>query len=211
MAKKGKIESIQSLALDFVHEKNEKTFIKLIDRVKPGLQLYVKGFVGNDRDQVNEIVSQTFINIWEKIHQYNTKYNFSTWAYAIARNEAIGYLRQSKRNLSHEQLAANHSRTLKLYSGAFHIDIECMGPNNQEITTYLYDLTIKEINSLSEPYRTVMIQREVDKKQLHDIAEHLDWNLNTVKTRLRKARKEIANRLCKKYPEIIEAYNENEL
>ncbi|NMC58105.1 MAG: hypothetical protein GYA51_01725, partial [Candidatus Methanofastidiosa archaeon] len=41
-----------------------------------------------------------------------------------------------------------------------------------------------------------------------DIAESLNWNLNTVKTRLRKARQDVADSLTKKYPELIEAYHE---
>jgi RNA polymerase sigma-70 factor, ECF subfamily len=203
-------KSIQSLALDFVYEKNEVNFKKLIERLKPGLLLFVKKYVGNNRDLCNEIVCQTFVSIWEKINQYDEKFNFSTWTYAIAKNEALGQLRMNKRTLSHEQLTEGQSRILKLYSGAFYMDLECIGPNNEEITQHLYDLTLTEINLLEEPYKTVMFEREVNKKQLQDIAENLNWNLNTVKTRLRKARKEIANKLTKKYPELIEAYNEYE-
>lgn len=210
MGKKKNTESLQSLALDFVAMRSEVSFKKLLDRMKPGLMLFVKRFVGNDRDMCEEIVSQTFINIWEKIDQYNPEYNFSTWTYAIAKNEALGQLRQSKRNVSHEQMVENQSKVLKLYSGAFYMDLECVGPRGNELTQYLYDLTIKEIHCLEEPYRTVMLQREVNKLQLQDIADELQWNLNTVKTRLRKARKDIADSLTKKYPELIEAYIEHE-
>jgi DNA-directed RNA polymerase specialized sigma24 family protein len=69
-----------------------------------------------------------------------------------------------------------------------------------------------EINQLSEPYKTVMIEREINQKQLNDIADDLGWNLSTVKTRLRKARKDVAEVLYKKYPDQIDSYfgNENE-
>lgn len=203
-------ESIQSLALNFIAEKNEIYFKKLIDRLKPGLLLFAGKFVGGDKDLCNEIVSQTFISVWEKIEQYNTQYNFSTWVYAIARNEALGQLRTNKRNLSHENLTENHSKLLKMYSPLVYTDLECVGPSGEELTKHLYDLTIEEIKLLDEPYRTVMYEREINNKQLQDIAVDLDWNLNTVKTRLRKARTEIADKLCKKYPELIEAYNEKE-
>jgi RNA polymerase sigma-70 factor, ECF subfamily len=204
------IKSIQSLAIDFVNERTESNFKNLIERLKPGLLLFVRKYVGNNRDLCNEIVSQTFISIWEKIDQYDRIHNFSTWVYAIAKNDALGQLRLGKRNLSHEQLTENQSKTLRMYSGAFYMDLECVGPSGEELTQHLYDLTIKEINLLEEPYKTVMVEREVNKKQLQDIADSLEWNLNTVKTRLRKARQEIADNLTKKYPELIEAYNENE-
>jgi len=205
-----KEESIQSLAIDFISEKDEICFKRLVNRLKPGLSLFVNKYVNNDRDLCNEVLSQTFISIWEKIEQYDLKYNFSTWVYAIAKNEALGQIRLNKRNLSHEKLSENHSKLLKLYSQSVCMDFECMGPSGEELTQHLYDLTLKEISLLDEPYKTVMFEREVNKKQLQDIANYLEWNLNTVKTRLRKARREIADKLTRKYPELIEAYNEKE-
>ncbi len=204
--KKEKQRSIQSLAIDFVESHSESTFKPLIERLKPGLMMFVYKYLGNDRDMCQEIVAQTFVNVWEKINQYDKEFNFSTWVYAIARNEALGQLRQN-RKIHQEQ---SNVKFLKLYSTPFYMDLECMGPNNEELTDHLYDLTLKEIDLLDEPYKTVMYEREVNKKPLHDIADILDWNLNTVKTRLRKARQELAINLMKKYPELIEAYNEFE-
>jgi len=205
---KPKSKSIQSLAVEFIEERNNKTFSTLIDRLKPGLMLFANRYV-KDNDICQEIVSQTFISVWEKLDQYDSKYSFSTWVYAIAKNEAFGQLRQSKRNVSHDKLTENHSNILKIYSPTVIMDLECMGPSGDELTVHLYDLALMEISGLDEPYRTVMYEREINKKQLHDIADHLGWNLNTVKTRLRKAKQEIADNLTKKYPELIDAYNEN--
>jgi len=205
-----KERSIQTIALEFVKDKNEQVFSELINRLKPGLLTFVQKYIPNDRDSREEIVACTFINVWEKINQYNNKFNFSTWVYAIAKNEALGYLRLAKRNISHDKLLENHSKLIKLYYQPFYTtDLECIGPSGENITIELYNLTIKEINNLDEPYKTVMFEREVNQKQLQSIAEDLGWNLNTVKTRLRKARQEISETLQKKYPELIEAYYED--
>jgi DNA-directed RNA polymerase specialized sigma24 family protein len=51
-----------------------------------------------------------------------------------------------------------------------------------------------------------MIERELNQKQLSDIAIDLGWNLSTVKTRLRKARKDVAEILYKKYPDMVDSY-----
>jgi len=88
------------------------------------------------------------------------------------------------------------------------MDIEVIGPSGEELTNCLYEKTIKEIESLEEPYRTVMVEREIKQKRLQDIAADLNWNLSTVKTRLRKARKDIAKTLKEKHPELLEAYYE---
>ena len=107
-----KTQSVQQIALSFLENKNNETFSVLMKRLKPGLLSFAYNYV-KDRDLANEVVSQTFIAIWEKIHQYNSVYNFSTWVYAIAKNEALGQLRNKNKNLSHDKLTENHSRLLK--------------------------------------------------------------------------------------------------
>ena len=95
--------SIQTLALNFIEKRDNENFSKLIERLKPGLTSFVYKYV-QDPDVINEVLSQTFISIWEKIDQYKTKYNFSTWVYAIAKNESLGQIRIDKKNLSHDKL-----------------------------------------------------------------------------------------------------------
>jgi len=202
-----KSNSIQSIALDFLEEKSNNTFRILINRLKPGLMSYVYKYV-QDVELSKEIISKTFIAVWEKIDQYDKKYNFSTWVYAIAKNESLGQLRIQKRYISHEKLTENHSKVLQAYSQVFNMNLEVIGPSGDELTSCLYEKTIEEINSLEEPYRTVMVEREINNKRLQDIAADLDWNLSTVKTRLRKARKDIAQSLKEKHPELLEAYYE---
>jgi len=200
-----KVKSIQSLALEFVATKDETAFSTLINRLKPGLLSYTYKYV-EDMDTSKEIVSKTFIAVWEKLDQYNPKYNFSTWVYAIAKNESLGQLRSRKRTLSHEQLTENHSKLLKMYTPSESINIEVLGPTGDELTTVLYEKTLEAIGSLPEPYKTVMTEREINQKRLQDIAAELNWNLSTVKTRLRKARKDIAEVIKENHKDLLEAY-----
>lgn len=200
-----KENSIQAVALEFIEKRDDSTFRTLINRLKPGLISYTYKYV-NDIELCKEIVSKTFIAVWEKLDQYNSKYNFSTWVYAIAKNESLGQLRIKKRNLSHEKLTENHSKLLKQYSPVVTMNMEVIGPSGEELTHCLYEKTIEEINLLQEPYKTVMVEREINQKRLQDIAADLNWNLSTVKTRLRKARKDIATSLKEKHPDLLEAY-----
>lgn len=201
--------SIQIIALNFIENKNNETFSELVNRLRPGLLSFAYKYM-KDRDMSQEVVAQTFLIVWEKIHQYNSEYNFSTWVYAIAKNVALGILRDKNKHLSHDKLTENYSKELRAYSPIFNMNIECVGPTGEELTQQLYDASIAAINNLNEPYKTVMVERELKQKQLNDIAVDLGWNLSTVKTRLRKGRKDIANVLTKKYPELVETYFETE-
>lgn len=202
-----KVQSVQNTALDFVEKRDNTTFSNLIERLKPGLSTFVYRYT-QDYDLINEILSQTFISMWEKVDQYNKKYNFSTWAYAIAKNEALGQLRVQNKTLSHEKLTENHSKLLKNCSPTDNPEYEVIGPVGEELINQLYDVSVKAIHGLAEPYKTVMIEREVNKKQLQTIAEELGWNTSTVKTRLRKARKDIADSIKSEYPDLVDAYSE---
>ena len=204
-----KSNSIQTIALDFVEKRDNDSFSILIDRLRPGLTSFVYRYI-QDRDLINEVLSQTFISIWEKIDQYKTKYNFSTWVYAIAKNEALGQIRIKNKTLSHDKLTENHSRVLKMYSPIDSLETEVIGPTGENLIQQLYDASLNAINNLREPYKTVMIERQINGKQLQKIADELGWNTSTVKTRLRKARKDIAASLEKNYPDLVEAYNEKD-
>lgn len=198
--------SIQQIAMNFVNNQNENTFTELVNRLKPGLTSFAYKFL-EDKETSNDMVSKTFIAIWEKVEQYNSKYNFSTWAYAITKNECLHYIKEKKKTVSHEMLTENHSKLLKACSPVETMNIEIVNRGEKEdIFTELYNKTINVIHALKEPYKTVMIEREINNKKLHDIAVDLDWNLSTVKTRLRKAKVDVANTIKKDNKELISEY-----
>jgi RNA polymerase sigma-70 factor (ECF subfamily) len=200
-------QSVQSLALDFIEKKDNATYTLLINRLRPGLYSFIYKYV-QDGDVINEILSQTFISAWEKIDQYNKDFNFSTWIYAIAKNEALGQLRVMNKTVSHDKLTAANSKTLLDHTPIMEMETEIYGPVGEEIVKQLYDASIAIINTLSEPYRLVITEREIKQKQLTDIADELGWHISTVKTRLRKARKDVADEVKKYYPTLFESYLE---
>lgn len=199
--------SIQSLATNFINNKSDLTLRPLINRLKPGLLSFVYKYV-NDNDMSQEIVSQTFINVWEKSHQYDSKWNFSTWIYTIAKNVALGHLRKAKKNVSREKLIENNSKLLKIYSPQVNMDLECIGVKGENLVDFLHDESIKEIENLKGDYRIVMTERVINEKKIKNIAADLNWKESTVKTRLRKARIDIAGVLKEKYSEYVETWYE---
>jgi len=202
-----KNKSIQSLANEFIENKNDATFRPLIKRLKPGLLSYVYKYV-NDNDMSQDCVNNAFVNVWEKLHQYNSEWNFSTWVYTIARNVALGHLRKTKQTVSREKLTENNSKLLKIYSPQVNMDLECIGLKEENLVDFLHDESIKEIDNLTGDYKIVMIERVLNEKKIKDIAVDLGWEESTVKTRLRKARQDIASVLKEKYSEYVEAWYE---
>lgn len=200
-----KSHSIQPLANEFIQNKNNITFKRLIDRLEPGLMAFTYNIL-KDTDVCEDAISETFIKVWKKVDKYNSNYQFSTWVYAIARNECYGIIQNNKKKLSHEKLTENYSKTLKIYTPTINIDMEVVGPSGEELTKMFYNKTVEEIHNMSEPYRTVMIEREIKNNELSEIAENLNWNINTIKTRLRKGRSMLAEIVKQKHSYLYNTY-----
>lgn len=47
-----------------------------------------------DEDEAKDMVQEVFIKIWLSLHNYNSKYKFSTWLYKVASNACYDRLRQ---------------------------------------------------------------------------------------------------------------------
>ena len=193
--------SIQKIALEFVEKRDESTFIKLQKRLTPGLNNYIYTYI-QDKESRDYIIQNTFTNIWTKIHQYNSEFAFSTWAYRIARNEALLSKRWGNKNTSHDfSLSLNENK----HSVDMSYEPEYEYFHNEEDGDFekIYDFVIKEMRDLGDNLTEMMVMREIKKMKYQDIAKKLGMNINTVKTRVRFGRNELAKRAKRKYPNIV--------
>jgi RNA polymerase sigma-70 factor (ECF subfamily) len=181
---KQKQPSLQSIALQFHNSRSERDFTKVYNRMKPGISKYLYQMI-TDHDSREEVIATTFAKVWSKIDQYDPYWNFSTWVYRIARNEALLFFREKKKRKenSYDEMLEK-GVTFDKCMGVY--DMECEFEN--EVSVNLYDLIINEIQALPKNYKTVLTLREIEKKKYEEIAEELGWKINTVRTRIRKAR-----------------------
>lgn len=72
-------------------------YAELVERYQIGLTIYCERLLG-DRADAEDIVQKSFIKAYQKLPTFSLeKARFSTWLYKIAYNEAIDFLRKSKR------------------------------------------------------------------------------------------------------------------
>lgn len=203
-----KEKSLQELGLDFSNRKDEVSFTRIYHRMKPGIAVYLKNYVSDYSDR-EEVIATTFAKVWSKIHQYDPYWNFSTWVYRIARNEALLSKRYTKRNYSYEGMA-EMGINMEAKSDTYEIGFE-LGQTYEDVESTLCDIITEEIPQLPEVYSTVLMLREIDKMKYEEIADKLGWKINTVRTRIHKARELVRNSLKKKYPDLVKVYTEKQL
>ena len=76
---------------------------EIIEIYYSGLTLYINGIV-NDPSETNDIVQETFVKLAIKKPRFQKKYEFKTWLFTIARNQAYNHLKRYRSRLSDKQI-----------------------------------------------------------------------------------------------------------
>lgn len=191
-------ENIQSLAIRFVKSRDEKDFKLLYDRLKPGLLQHVYNILKN-QPAAEDVIADAFVKMWSKIDQYNPHWNFSTWAYKISQNEAMQWIRKNGNVYSIESIGGIEladrliiSDTLAEDNGiSLTQDPDWFFDEQEDQRVTLYNKVLDEIEALPELYRDIMTDRELNDMKYEEISEKYGLELNTVKTRIKRAREKI--------------------
>ena len=167
---------------------NGLAFTALWDRHIDQLRSYIKNrFKNIDDYDVDDICSRSFEKAFRQIHNYDeTRSQFLTWLSTIARNTALDSLEKEKRVHPKNQIVYLDDDSQS--SGFEGIPDQTEDALNTLIKTESEEERIKYINRLPELYRTVARKRLIDGMKYDEIAENMDLELNTVKTRLRRAK-----------------------
>lgn len=170
---------------------DQNAYTLLMHRHKEGVTLYVQEFIGNLKnsdgiiefaEEPQDIVQEAFHKAFQALPSYNPKYRFSTWLYNIARNIAIDYTRKRKVSIGANLTPDNLKDFANIGSGIKN------SPEDKLISSQEYRTLIEMIDSLDIKYRQPAILRFLKEYEYNEIAQELNLELNTVKTRLKRAK-----------------------
>ena len=140
-------------------------------------------------DDAAELTQDTFVKVIENIEKFQGKSSFYTWAFRIAVNLTLNYCKRNAklvfRSLDAEQ--DPDSRAPKMLK-EFLTDDSSPDPavvaQNSELCRLVQDALLK----LDDEQRIVIVLRDIEGMDYAQIAEVLDIELGTVKSRLSRAR-----------------------
>jgi RNA polymerase sigma-70 factor (ECF subfamily) len=137
-----------------------------------------------DQQKAEDITFESFMTAFKKIDKYEReKSQFSTWLFTIARNIILQDMKNIKKEISIDTQIDEEGTTLKDF-----IQYEHEDPMLQEIHQMKAKIMVQKINSLKEPYKTVIEMREIKRMAYKDIADLLGKNLSTIKSQIRNGR-----------------------
>ena len=163
-------------------------FTRLWDTNIGTLRSYLRSKMkGLDDFYIDDICSRTFEKAFRQIRTYDpSKSLFITWLLKIARNTALDTIEQENRARRQYVSLDDVSRSAASLVG--HIQYEGDSALESMIQGEDDDLSRKYVQKLPERYRKIAEMRLVEGMQYKEIAEELNMELNTVRTRIRRAK-----------------------
>lgn len=136
------------------------------------------------RDDVEDLVQETFIKAFGALDTYVPQYAFSTWLYKIATNHAIDYLR--KRRLA----TVSIDKPIPTREGEMQMEIpdSTFRPDRAIIEDQRRTILQEAIDALPPKYHRVIVMRHQKEMAYEEIADALELPLGTVKAHIFRAR-----------------------
>ncbi|VAX27011.1 RNA polymerase sigma factor RpoE [hydrothermal vent metagenome] len=154
---------------------DEAAFEKLLMRHKDKVRNLIFLTLG-DSEFVDDIIQDVFISVYHKIKEFRFESKFTTWLYRITVNKCRDYLRKKRVRSIFTPIKDSHEN---IQSTAMRTDID------------IPQLVRKAIARLPEKLRIPLILRDMDGFSYSEIAEKLDCEVGTVKSRIFRARESL--------------------
>ena len=155
---------------------DQRAFMELVSPYRTRLIRKAVSMLGNPQD-AEDILQEALVTGYRALKSFRGESGIYTWLYRIVVNKCRDFHR-SKKNAPSDSL---DSVAFMIHDDR--IDLE----KNLELSaesTYL----IQQINTLEQRYREILVMRYYDDLSYQEIAEVLDIQVGTVKSRLFKAR-----------------------
>lgn len=134
--------------------------------------------ITNNSEDADEVTQDVFMKIYKNLKNFNSLSSLNTWIYRITVNTAINRLKAEKKHTA----------------GRIDYDPAAQPVSQKEVVRNNIDS--KEqisvlLNALNPDQRACVVLREIEGLNYKEIANALRININTVRTRLKRAREKL--------------------
>jgi RNA polymerase sigma-70 factor (ECF subfamily) len=177
-----------------------EAFDELVTRYRTRIFSMIYNMVHSEQDAW-DLAQDSFLKAWKSIKRFRGRSSFYTWIYRIVMNVTIDWLR--KKHVKGGDTEFDDATQLREIDPASKtvpkteaLPYEMM--ERDEIRTRID----KAIAQLSPEQRAVILMKEIEGMQYHEIAEGLGCSIGTVMSRLFYARKKLQTLLKDVYENI---------
>ena len=150
--------------------------------------------ITQNREDAEDVLQETFLSAYEHLDSFRGDSKFYTWIVRIGVNKALMKLRKRKQEklVSIDQEIETGEETMVR-------EIAAWGENPEERYTReeLGGILDRVVQSLSPPFRTVFVLRDIEELSTEETAEALNLSVAAVKSRLLRARLQLREKLTR--------------
>lgn len=151
-------------------------FGELVTKYRTKVFSLVCGMVRNEHDAW-DLAQEGFLKAWQSIHRFEGRSSFYTWLHSIPVNLTIYSIRRK-----------DHREEVELSDA---IPSSLSGPAVSFERTEIREQVNAALARLSPQHRAVILLKEQEDMQYHEIAEILNLSVGTVMSRIFYARKKL--------------------
>jgi len=177
-----------------------EAFDELVSRYRTRVFAMIYNMVHNEQDAW-DLAQESFVKTWKSIKRFRRHSSFYTWFYRIVMNVTIDWLR--KKQIKGAGSEFDDSIQLKEIDPASRTVPKAEPlPHERMERNEIRAKIDNAIDQLSPEHRAVILMKEIEDMQYHEIAETLGCSIGTVMSRLFYARKKLQNLLRDVYENI---------
>jgi len=177
-----------------------EAFDQLVNRYRTRVFGMIYNMVHNEQDAW-DLAQDSFLKAWKSIARFRGQASFYTWIYRIVMNVTIDSIR--KKQIRGGGAEFDDAIQLKEIDPASrtvpHADAL---PHERMERKEIRARIDAAIAQLSPEHRAVILMKEIEEMQYHEIAESLGCSIGTVMSRLFYARKKLQNLLRDVYENV---------
>jgi RNA polymerase sigma-70 factor (ECF subfamily) len=148
-----------------------------------------------DRAEAEDIAQEVFVALYHHLPEFRGESRLSTWVYKITRNRCLNRLKFLKRRHVGSHADIDDPTVARIVADPDTGARQSRDPSKKLQTAELSSLLEGHLRALPEEQRTLVILRDLEDLSYDEIAEITGLPLGTVKSRLHRARAELAARL----------------
>ncbi|HOX51462.1 MAG TPA: sigma-70 family RNA polymerase sigma factor [Fibrobacteria bacterium] len=157
-----------------------KALTEIVRKWTAPLERYLSRLCGRCRGDRDEILQEVFLKVYRHANLYDPSLPFSAWIYRICRNEMASRMRSGKGSMESGEVPDEVAESI----WGTVVDLPDAQLSGVEDAHAIGEL----VNAMPDTFRDVFILRFLEEKDYAEIGDILQENINTVATRIRRAR-----------------------
>ena len=163
---------------------DDRAFEELVRTYEKKVYHLALRMCGNQEDAY-EVAQEAFLSAWRGMKFFRGDSSFSTWLYRLTSNAAIDFMRRERRQNAPDSVSLDDEEVYTEPADS------APSPHQQAERSELRQALAEGLRTLSPEHRQVLLLRELQGLSYEEIAQALDLDLGTVKSRIARAREKL--------------------